>query len=148
MIISQQIDLKHLQKKGKQFPWKKPRRCPKCGGSRLWGHGYVLAYFDPLTRSVYLKRYRCPDCRTVFRCRPSHYFSQFQASIQDIRDAIEYRQNHLKWNQRFSRNRQRHWYRGLLRHIAAYLTHRFDGGILKAFDLLMARGMIPVSRSI
>lgn len=148
MIIPQHIDLKQLLKKGKQYSWVKPPGCPKCGGSRLWGHGYVSVYFDPYSQSFYLKRYRCPDCGAVFRCRPSNYFPQFQASIQDIRAAIAYKQDHQKWNQVFSRSRQRHWYRGLLRHIAAYLTDQWSGGLLKAFDVLTDRGLIPVSRSI
>lgn len=148
MIIYISIDLKLLLKKGKQFPWVAPCQCPKCGGIRLWGHGYVTAYFDPFSCVFYLKRYRCPDCRSVFRCRPKGFFKRFQASILDIRTSIVMKVEQRRWNQVFSRNRQIHWYQSLLRHIQAYLTHQWHGDLVMAFDVLTSRGLIPVSRAI
>jgi hypothetical protein len=47
-----------------------------------------------------------------------------------------------------SKIRQCHWFRALLRKIRAYLTDTWDKGILAAFDELIKRGLIPVSRSI
>lgn len=147
MIIPIQINLKRLFRKGKQYVWPKPAHCPACHNATVWGHGFVEAYFDPFEKPLFLKRYRCPNCRKVFCCRPTGYFSRFQASIHDIRASIVLKHVSDRWLRVFSRSRQRHWYRALLRRIAAYFGQAAPDPV-SGFDAFMLKGLIPVSRSI
>jgi hypothetical protein len=58
------VCVKTLMNLGRKYRWQRPERCPKCGGVRVSGRGFVAAYFDqPGSQSVFLKRYRCPQCR-------------------------------------------------------------------------------------
>ena len=67
---------------GRQYSWQRPLRCPRCAGVRVSGHGSVTAYFDEAgSQGVYLKRYRCRECRVVIRLRPSGYWKRIQASV-------------------------------------------------------------------
>ncbi|CAO0824193.1 hypothetical protein DFAR_490005 [Desulfarculales bacterium] len=50
---------------GRRFPWPRPERCPRCGSVRLWGYGFVPAYFDEAPTAIWLQRFRCPDCRAM-----------------------------------------------------------------------------------
>lgn len=148
MVISLAVRLKELFELGREYPWTKPDGCPKCGSYRLWGHGFVSAYFDGYHQPVWLKRYRCPDCGCVIRLRPKGYFRRFQASIAVIRASIESRACRGTWIRGIGRSRQRHWFQALLRRIEAYLTGMWDRGLPAAFDHLCQMGQIPVSRSI
>lgn len=148
MIIPYSINLKELFEMGRDYPWKKPSKCAQCGCCRIWGHGFVFAFFDYFDEALLLKRYRCPDCRAVFRCRPSGYFSRFQVSIDTIRRSIESKSQKKRWFPGISRTRQRHWYRALLRHICAYFGNAWRDGALAGFDELLSRGLVPVTRSI
>jgi len=148
MIIFYSIDLNKLAQKGRAYPWAKPACCIHCGSCRLWGHGFVLAFFDGFLQALFLKRYRCPDCKTVFRIRPKGYFSRFQASIGTIRSSIESKSVNNKWLRRVSRIRQCHWYRALSRHIKAYFGDTWKQSKVNAFDTLILNGIVPVTRSI
>jgi hypothetical protein len=53
--------IKEIFSLGRRYPWRKPEHCPCCGGRRVWGHGYVLAFFDGFTEGLGLRRYRCPE---------------------------------------------------------------------------------------
>jgi hypothetical protein len=148
MIISFSVDFKKLIELGRDYPWPKPSRCPLCNGCRLWGHGFVLACFDGYNHAIELKRCRCPDCRSIFRFRPQGYFKRFQAKIEKIRSSIASKSQTGKWEAGISRTRQQHWYRALARKMKAHLTDVWDKGVLAAFDYLIDRGLVPVSRSI
>lgn len=148
MIIFCSVDLNDLSRKGRSFPWVRPGRCPGCQSFRLWGHGFALAYFDGFMKALLIRRYRCPDCGMVFRCRPSGYFPRFQAKVATIRSSIEMKAGIGKWLRGLSRSRQNHWYRGLLRHIAAYLGNTWLKGPLAGFDALLSRELVPVTRCI
>ncbi|CAO0823570.1 hypothetical protein DFAR_3780005 [Desulfarculales bacterium] len=50
---------------GRRFPWPRLERCPRCGSVRLWGHGFVPAYFNEASTVIWLQRFRCPNCRAV-----------------------------------------------------------------------------------
>jgi hypothetical protein len=115
---------------------------------RIWGHGYVTAYFDGYTEALFLKRYRCPDCGCVYRMRPAGYFSRFQASKACIRQSISSRLLQGRWNPGLPRSRQRHWLSGLVKQIRFHLGPSWHGGLLEAFDLLVSHGVAAVSRSI
>ncbi|CAO0823615.1 hypothetical protein DFAR_3800037 [Desulfarculales bacterium] len=54
---------------GRRFLWPRPERCLRCGNVRLWGHGFVPAYFDETPTAIWLRLFRCPDCRAG--CNPA-----------------------------------------------------------------------------
>lgn len=145
LVIFVQATVKHLFEMGREFAWPKPERCPRCGG-RMWGHGFITAWFDDYQDPLWLKRYRCPDCRCVIRLRPQGYFKRFQASILTIRDCLVYWIDTHRRKAGPSPPRQRHWVRALreqlLIHHGLNQTNLLDG-----FDGLWGRGIIPVSRS-
>ena len=91
MILAVAALLKEIMDKAKDYPWSKPAECPRCHRKRLWGHGFVLAWFDECGSSVYLRRYRCPECGCVIQLKPEGYFNRFHASIQTIRTSISHR---------------------------------------------------------
>ena len=74
MILSVCVKLKEIDEQGRNFHWPKPCGCPKCRSARLWGHGFVLAYFDGFSFGLWLRRYRCPDCNCIIRMKPEGYF--------------------------------------------------------------------------
>jgi len=133
---------------GRDYPWPKPNCCPRCENFRIWGHGFVTAYFDGYDHPLPLKRYRCPDCKCIVCLRPKGYFKRFQASIEIIRSSILSKVRTGKWLKGISRSRQNHWYRSLLRKISAYLTDTWQQDLVAGFDFIMQSGQTPVSRSI
>lgn len=46
MILPVMVCIKEIVEKGREFPWPRPESCGACGGNRIWGHGFVGAYFD------------------------------------------------------------------------------------------------------
>ncbi|CAO0822078.1 hypothetical protein DFAR_2800039 [Desulfarculales bacterium] len=77
--------VKKIMELERRFPWPRPERCPRCGSVRLWGHGFVPAYFDEAPTAIWLRRFRCPDCRAVIRLRPRGYWSRLPAPVETIR---------------------------------------------------------------
>lgn len=148
MIIFVCVNLKKIFKKQREYVWPRLDRCPRCGLSKLWGHGFVLAYFDGFSGGVYLRRYRCPECRCVVRLRPVGYFVRIQAAIETIRESIGQRIRTGRWPVGLSRARQGHWLRALMRNAIAYFGNAGKGRLLEAFDRLVDLGIIPVSRAI
>ena len=148
MVIFFPVILKQLFHSGRDYAWPKPNHCPRCGGPRLWGHGYVEAFFDGFDQSLLLRRYRCPDCGCVIRLRPQGYFRRFQSSIATIRSSIEQKVTTGRWLAGLSRTRQRHWFRSLVKRIKAYLTDTWNLGVVAGFDDLLMKGQVPVSRAI
>ena len=78
MIVSVLVSIKEIVAKGRIFPWPRPVVCPRCEGNRVWGHGFVSAFFDGFVDGVLLRRYRCPDCHCVLRLRRAALASQRQ----------------------------------------------------------------------
>lgn len=148
MVILVEVELKLIVEQKRHYPWPKPERCPRCQDSRVWGHGFVMAYFDASAVAVYLKRFRCPGCRCVMRLRPKGYFARFQAGIQRIYACLKQRLVEGRYEAGFSRSRQRHWMRALQRQVATYLGEGFRGRLLEGFSTLWQRGRVPVSASI
>lgn len=148
MVMFFPVILKELFILGRNYPWPKPKSCPRCSSSRLWGHGFVSAYFDGYDQPLTLKRYRCPDCGCVIRLRPEGYFKRFQASIASIRSSIVSKAVGSKWIGGINRERQQHWFRSLCRKIKAHLTDAWNQGVVAGFDRLYQMGQIPVSRAI
>jgi len=148
MIIFSAVKLKELFEKERDYPWQKPKNCPRCNSRRIWGHGFGEANFDGYDRALLLKLYRCPNCGCVIRLRPRGFFKRFQASAETIRSSITLKSTSNRWLPGISRSRQGHWLRALEKRIKAYLTHTWFKGIVAGFDYLLQLGQIPVSRSI
>jgi hypothetical protein len=148
MVIFFPVILKKLFVLGRNYPYPKPGSCPRCDSVRLWGHGFVPAYFDGYHQFLWLKRYRCPDCGCIIRLRPKGYFKRFQAAITTIRSSMMSKACRNKWISGIGRTRQRHWFRFLCRRIKVHLTDAWDQGIVAGFDYLYQMGQTPVSRAI
>lgn len=133
---------------GKAYPWPRVEACPRCGHCRVWGHGYVTAYFDGYEDIFWLRRYRCPACRLVLRLRPSGYFPRFQVTIEAIRQSIVHRFYRQVWPPGRSRQQGRHWFKALVRKAGLYLGISEVGNLMEAMGVLMSRGVNPVSRSV
>jgi hypothetical protein len=140
--------LKDIFKYGRDYPWPRPEVCPRCGSTRIWGHGYVDALFDGFNRALQLKRYRCPCCGCVIRLRPSSHLSRFQTPTQKIKSTLSIRIKTGRWPPDASRQRSGHWLRSLKR--KAFYLFGFQSGeeLIKAFDYLLLSGVTPVSRSV
>jgi hypothetical protein len=148
LILFVAAKVKEIFTLGREYPWPRPQVCPRCEGGVVWGHGFVLAYFDGFSEGLFLRRYRCPACGCVLRLRPEGYFSRFQASIDTIRSSLSQRIRYSRWPPSLCRSRQRHWLRALRRKAVAYLGNRWSHSLIAAFDALLSQGTIPVSRSI
>lgn len=148
MIIFVAVNFKKLLKRKRKYRWPRPDHCPCCQADKLWGHGFVLAYFDQLPEGVLIHRYRCPECHCVIRLRPRGYFPRFQASIQTIYKSLSHRVINGSYLSDISRNRQRHWHKALVRNTIAYLDNRFKRRMLQAFNRLLCMGKVPVSSCI
>jgi hypothetical protein len=147
LILFVNVTVKSLVELDRRYEWSREELCPECKG-RLWGHGFISAWFDGCPRALWLPRYRCSHCRKVFRTRPAGHWSRFQASISDIRQSLDHRLNNLRWPSGRSPSRQRHWLSGLKKQILARLGASWAGDLLKAFDQFCQDGIPAVSRTI
>jgi len=148
MVIPVEVELKCLVEQQRAYPWPKPERCPRCQQCRVWGHGFVAAFFDGIFGAVYLRRFRCPVCRCVMRLRPKGYFQRFQASIACIYASLSQRIGDGSYPSGISRSRQRHWMRALQRQVAAHLGEGFRDRMLEGFSALLERGGVPVASNL
>jgi len=114
LILHFDADVKRLVKEGKDFPWPRPKACPNsdCRSPRLWGHGYVLRYFAGWPYGVWLKRYRCPECKSVHTLRPKSFYQRFRYTIKTILRALLTRLRHGRWMKGISHQLQLYWYKG------------------------------------
>jgi DNA-directed RNA polymerase subunit RPC12/RpoP len=148
MIIFFSHSIKEIVAKGRDFPWQRPLVCPRCAGHRIWGHGFVSAFFDGFSEQVLLRRYRCPECRCVMRARPSGYFKRVQASVATVRSSIAFRLKNGRWPAGASRSRHGHWLRSLTRNVYARLGQGWSRRLLEGFDALILKNVTPVCRRI
>ena len=148
MIVSVLVSIKEIVERGRDFDWPRPEVCPRCAGRRVWCHGFVSAFFDDSAHEVFLRRYRCPECKCVMRARPSGYFERVQASVETVRSSIAFRLEHGRWPAGASRSRQGHWLRSLSRRVCARFGQGWSKRLLEGFDQLMLKGETPVSRRI
>jgi hypothetical protein len=147
MILSVPAKLKEIYEKGRKYLWPRPQSCPCCHGSRLWGHGYVAAYFDDFVEALFVRRYRCPECGCVIRLKPEGIWKRFRASIETIRSCIRHRIETGHYLPLCSRTRQGHWLRALKRKASAYGGDTLSHDLVEAFERLAKMGKIPVGRS-
>lgn len=148
MIIKVKAHIKDIFKLGKKYQWQKPAKCYHCKESRLWGHGFVLSFFDGFDQGLYLKRYRCPYCHTIFKLKPFGYFKRFQADVKLIFSSLRSRIYKGRYLPGLSWSRQHFWFAALKRNIAAYLSNTWKNEIIAGFLKLIRMGKIPVTSSI
>ncbi len=144
-----EVCVKTLVARGRNYPWDRPQQCPKCQSVRLWGHGYVEAYFDEAgNQSVLLKRYRCPECGLVIRLRPVGYWRRIQATIATVRQCVVERLEKGRWPPQCLSARARHWLRGLRRQVRTHLGMSYADKLAEGFSELVNRGVCAVSRAV
>lgn len=130
-----------IMSQGKLYPWLRPSRCPRCGGLRLWGHGYVRRYFDGFSEPVWVKRWRCPDCGAVHTCRPASHWRRFLAPITVIITSLVVKLAGFHWPGGESRQRQQYWHRGYR------IQSRYDGLPPAAIESLLAACIVVATHS-
>ena len=146
MIHFVDVLLKDIFQMGREYPWNKPDKCPCCGNWKLWGHGFVSAFFHGFSSAIWLKRYRCPSCGCIIRMRPASHFSRFQSSRHTIGSTLLHRINTGRWPKGSCKSRPRHWLKNLKRQMKAWLDTKTEPA--KAFDLLLNQGRTPVTSAI
>lgn len=115
IIVYVSIDFNKLQEKKKNYPWPRLDQCPSCEGTRVWGHGYVLRFFDGYETGVWLKRYRCPECKAVHTSRPETHYRGFWASWKTILLCLFEKGTNNRWLSVLSRQRQQYWWGGFVK---------------------------------
>lgn len=149
LILFVDLCVKTLVGLGRKYPWQRPERCPKCGGVRVWGHGFVPAYFDEAgSQCVFLKRYRCPQCRVVIRMRPVGYWRRIQAAVAAVVQCVLDRIEKGRWPPGSNAARGRHWLRALKRQVRTHLGMSYAERIGEGFAELLRRGVCAVSRAV
>ena len=113
LILYLSVDCNEISTAGKAYQWPRPSRCPRCEGVRLWSHGFVGRYFDDFAEPLWMRRWRCPECRSVHTARPLEYWRGFWASASTIALSLWKRIEEHRWLNSFSRQRQEYWWRGL-----------------------------------
>ena len=149
LILFVKVCVKTLLEVGREYPWQRPERCPKCQGLRVWGHGYVEAFFDEAgSPCVLLKRYRCPECGVVIRMRPSGYWRRIQAMVAAVRQCVLHRLEKGRWPPGSNAARGRHWLRALKRQVRTHLGMSYVEDLAQGFAELVRRGVCAVSRAV
>lgn len=112
LILYLSVDFKLLRTMQKEYRWPRPRRCPRCGGTRLWGHGYVDRFFEWEVEALAMKRWRCPDCGAVHTMRAATHWRGFWAPWPLIMSSLLAKASGVAWLASISRQRQQYWWRG------------------------------------
>jgi hypothetical protein len=116
IVLYYHVNPAELQARGKDYRWERPARCPGCNSVRLWGHGYVLRYFQGYPEGLWLKRWRCADCRQVHTLRPFGWQSRLLYPLHIIRTAMLHKIRTGLFCHFFAgRQVQQYWWRNLKR---------------------------------
>ena len=140
MVISITVSLQEVLREGKKFKWNRPEKCPKCEG-KLWGHGFVARYFSQFKELLWIKRYRCFECRIVIILRPDEYWPRIRSRIVEIYEALKIRLRDRKWPPWVSRQRALHWLQGFyrFRRSQASSSHQ-ENNLISLLDQVYALG--------
>jgi len=144
MILSVDVDLKKLFLLGRNFPWKKPAICPCCRQSHLWGHGFSATLFEGYPAALPMRRFLCPLCGCVIKCRPRGYFRRFQSTIAAIKSRLARRIEIGRWPSPDHGARGRHWLCSLKRKVLVYLGLQWRKCLIAGFDRLWQLAIVPV----
>ena len=139
LILHFEVDFKTLQRQGKRYLWPRLQRCPRCSGQRVWGHGYVLRYFDGWVEGLWMKRYRCVSCRAVHTMRPSTHWRRFWAPWRQILASMRRKLTRGRWLSGPSRQRQQYWWKGFAKQSA---RERHQPRCLETLKALAGSGRI------
>ena len=91
---------------------------------------------------VFLKRYRCPDCRAVHTLRPRTHWRRFWASILVIVTSISRKLEGLKKETPPSRCRQQYWVSGFR------LQSRYESLVPLSVEELLSERIILATHSL
>ena len=72
----------------------------------------MVRYFDGIENALWMKRWRCPDCRAVHTMRPDSHWRGFWADRATIIASLESKEYDDRWLSRLCRERQQYWWRG------------------------------------
>ena len=133
LILYLSVNCSEISRVGRGFSWPRPSRCPRCRGSRLWGHGYVRRFFDGTVGALWMKRWRCPDCGAVHTMRPETHWRGFWAERTTILTSLEGKESGRRWLSNLGRERQQYWWRGF------QIQRQFDGAVRTLAALVEAR---------
>jgi len=149
MIINQEINLADIFRLGRSYEYIRPDKCPQCGSSRIWGHGFVSRYFDDYDLCLYLKRWICAECGCVISIRPVNYFARHHCIILKIFSVLSERLNTGFWSRDPCIRRQRggHWLRALKRNIQVFLGNEWAEKTITGFNQLITLSKCPVLRT-
>lgn len=145
MLLNVSVKVNSLFEQGKAYSWPKPDSCPKCKGRRLWGHGNVQRYFIGFTEALWIKRYRCPECKAVHTMRPLTHWRRFQYSAFVILRCLLGKLKHDRWQKSVARQNQQYWYRGLKFQASRYINTKIP--TIEVLQRLVLTMIIPVSHS-
>lgn len=145
LILHFAVDVKRLVEEGKDFCWPRPEQCLRCKSRRLWGHGYVQRYFEGCFESVWIKRYRCPDCTTVYTLRPKGFYKRFHYSGLTILLSILNKILKGRWLKCLTRQVQQYWYKGFCFQACRYSNRKNPD--IEVCRELFRTAFIPVTHS-
>lgn len=146
MVLQVEVDFKALVDLGRDYPWKRPAGCPSCHGG-LWGHGWATIYLEGAPGQVWIRRFLCSGCKSVFRLRPKGFWPRFFYGIETIRSVLEDRWSRKRWSDELARQVGGHWRRALIRQVKMRLGFQIEV-FLQGYEKLISLGWVPVSRSI
>lgn len=145
LILHFAVDVKRIVEEGKDYSWPRPEQCPACQSRRLWGHGYVRRYFEGWSEGIWIKRYRCPECRAVHTLRPEGFYKGFYYRTWTILLSLLNRIIHGDWVRGLSRQVQQYWWRGLRKQASRFHNVKVPDRV--TLRQILAEGIIPVTHS-
>ena len=142
LVLPLSVDIAVVISQGKLYPWPRPRRCPRCGGMRLWGHGYVARYLDDTVEPLWMKRWCCVECGAVHTVRPTTHWRRFWAPITLICLCLSAKSQRGRWQPGICRQRQQYWWHGY------QMQSLFDGSPAAGVETLIDTGIIAATHSL
>lgn len=122
------INLVQLSNEGKSFKWEKQfcKNCSRC----MWGHGFAARYFESFSVPLYMKRFRCPNCKAVATTRPQGFWNLIRTEIESVFNTLYYRLTHSAdppvWPTGFPRQRGGYWLRKWTRYFKMHFSKSSD----------------------
>lgn len=146
VVLHVSVNVKELYELGKKYPWPRPKQCLSCRSSRIWGHGYVQRYFEGFVHPLWVKRYRCPDCHTVYTLRSDLFYMRFRYPLWIILYSLIIRILYHRFIPCVPRQNQQYRYKGLIFQ-ASRMRTVLSPDIQTIKDIL-SRNTIPASHSL
>lgn len=147
MILYTKVSVKKIFEEEKDYAWRRPERCPKCGSGRLWGHGYVERYFEGFGEALWMKRWRCVDCGGVHTMRPEGFWRRFRHSVVGMVRSLKEKISGGGWLGEVRRQAQQYWWRGFGKQCAREGRNVFKK-TLEALERLVEKGVIAATHSL